>query len=271
LKTNKELFSFDDYRDYLRHEFPGKGLNRGRRMLMAKYLNCQTSYLSQVLTDKAHLSLEHAVKTSIFLNHNDEEKKYFMLLVQSGKAGSKELIQYFDAEIKSIKKSREEVISRIHLSAQMNKELQATYYSSWHYLAIHILSALPSFNTIDAMSQKLKLERKITEEALRFLTKHGFVNSPNQGKYSIGIPRLHLSRNQFMLPKHHLNWRLKAMQSLDIETKKDLHYSVLLGISKEDQLLLRDKVLKLIEDYEPIIKDSKEEVPVAFLIDLFEL
>ncbi len=264
------IYDFLDYRDYLRKEFSGTGEGRGRRSHLAQFLNCQTSFLSQVLTDRAHLSLEHAIKTSDFLKHNEDEMKFFMLLVQKGKAGTKELEHYFESETNSILKNREEIKERVKVRTKLNNEDQMKYYSSWHYLAAHILSAIPGLNTLDQISRRLKIELKTVKEAMEFLENRGFVKS-TAGHYSIGLTRLHLPKGAAMLPRHHSNWRIKAIESFDFEKPNDLHYSVVLGISKKDQKIFKEKLLKLLEEFEPVIQSSKEELPVVLLMDLFEI
>lgn len=72
-----------------------------------------------------------------------------------------------------------------------------------------------------------------------------------------------------MLPRHHSNWRMKAIASIDQEKDHDLHYTAVLGISKADALVLREKLLKLLEDFEPVISKSPEETSVVLLLDLF--
>jgi uncharacterized protein (TIGR02147 family) len=263
-----QLYEFSDYRIYLQKVFPGTGEGRGQRVRLAEYLNCQTSFLSQVLTDRTHLSLEHAIKTSEFLKHTPQEKKYFMLLVQKGKAGSPPLEKFFDQQIAEIKKKRSEIHERVGVKTELSAEDQMKYYSTWYYLAIHILTALPGLQSAEAIAAHLKLEMGTVKEALEFLESRGFIRASSEG-YAIGMTRLHLPKGSSMLPRHHANWRIKAIESVDQEKPQDLHYSVLLGISKKDQKLLKEKLLKVIEEFEPVIQESKEEVPVVFLMDWF--
>ncbi len=74
-----------------------------------------------------------------------------------------------------------------------------------------------------------------------------------------------------MLPRHHANWRMKAIESVDIEKKNDLHFTGVLGIAKNDIPKFKEKMLKLIEEFEPMLKESTEEVPVILLCDLFAI
>ena len=268
--TFVDLFRFKEYRDYLRVEFSGTGENRGRRALLSKRLKCQTSFLSQVLTDRSHLSLEHAIQTSEFLNHNASEKRYFMLLVQKSKAGSKTLLNYFDEEISKIHQERESIQERINVKTELNLEDQMKYYSTWHYSALHILAALPTLNSVDGMCTRLKLEPALVKNALQFLEESGFVRKKD-GAYQIGPTRIHLPKGAPMLPRHHANWRMKAIESVDEEKAGDLHYSGILGISKKDAKVFKERLLQLLQEFEPILLESKEEVPIVLLMDLFTL
>lgn len=243
---------------------------RGRRTQWAQTLRCQTSFVSQVLTERAHLSLEHAVKTAQFLNHNSIERDYFMLLVQKGRSGSVELSGYFDSQMRKILKDREQIKSRIQVQQTLSEADQMKYYSTWHYSAAHVLSALPGLNTLEAMSRRLMLAPKKTKQILEFLEERKFVQK-DKGEYKIGSARIHLENGSPMLPRHHANWRMKAIDAIDSENEKDLHYSAVLGISKKDQEKFKEKLLKLLEEFEPMIRDSKEEVPVIMNLDLFEL
>ena len=265
-----DLFHFKDYREYLRVEFAGTGKNRGRRATLSEYLRCQTSFLSQVFTDRAHLSLEHALQTAAFLNLSELEKKYFMLLVQKGKAGSKDLASYFEEEILRIQNDRENIKERININTKLSAEDQMKYYSTWYYSAIHVLCALPNLNHSEAIAIKLKLEPAIVKESLQFLEERGFVLRKG-GTYQIGATRIHLPKGSSMLPRHHSNWRIKAIEAVDHEKSNDLHYSAILGISKRDTKLFKEKLLQLLQEFETIITDSTAEVPIVLIMDLFGL
>jgi uncharacterized protein (TIGR02147 family) len=263
-----QLFDFTDYQLYLKSSFSGTGEGRGKRAHLAEALNCQTSFLTQVFTQKAHLSLEHALKACEYLNFDEKESDYFMLLVQKGKAGNKKLEDYFQRKIKKIKQTRDQIDHRIKIKTDLSLEDQMTYYSVWYYAAIHIAASIPNINTAEKISKYLNLSPLITKNALSFLEAKGFVEFVN-GAYIVGARRIHLKKGMPMLPRHHSNWRMKAIASIDQEKEHDLHYTAVLGISKTDAQLLREKLLKLLEEFEPVISKSPEETSVVLLLDLF--
>lgn len=264
-----QIFDFNDYRAYLKEHFSGTGAGRGKRLLLAQHLNCQPSFLTQVLGEKAHLSLEHAISVCEYLKLNESESQYFMLLVQKGKAGSKKLSDYFDEKISKIKEKRKSIDRRIGVKTTLSSEDQMTYYSVWYYSAIHILCALPHIKTTEDIANHLKLDLVVVKEALKFLEAKGFV-VVEKGQYKIGSSRIHLKKGSAMLPRHHANWRMRAITELDIDKKEDLHYTAVLGISKSDYALFREKMLQLLQEFEPVITQSQDEVQVVMLMDLFQ-
>ncbi|WP_412471259.1 TIGR02147 family protein [Halobacteriovorax sp. RT-2-4] len=264
------IYDFTDYREYLRECLGPKSKNFTRKSLSYE-LNCQLSFINQVLTFRSHLSLEHAIKTSNYLQLTDEEKDYFLLMVQKDRAGSVELERYFLEKINDIQNKRKEITNRIKATNTLTTEDQMKYYSSWYYVAIHILTALPTFNGAQEIATHLKLNIKVVKDALDFLIDKNFVTIDSHGKLAIGSTRIHLPQGSDMLPRHHVNWRQKAMESVDHVGENDLHYSSLLGISRKDLPVLKEKVLKLLEEFEVVLNETGEEIPVVFTLDLFEL
>lgn len=99
------LFRSDSYRHYLRDRieaFPGEG--RGVRTQIARLLNCQSTFISQVLRDKAHFSPEHIPKLNRFFEHTDLESRYFLNLVMRDRAGSQDLRALHERELENLKK-----------------------------------------------------------------------------------------------------------------------------------------------------------------------
>ena len=75
------LYGADNYIEYLKAALTNDGKRGGAKQALAKYLRCQSSFVSQVLTGRSHFSLEHAVAISDFLKHSDDEREFFLLLV----------------------------------------------------------------------------------------------------------------------------------------------------------------------------------------------
>jgi len=264
------VFDYLHYQPYLRASLSHSAEARGRQSQLAKYLRCQSSFVSQVVGERTHLSLEHAVKSTQFLNLNAEEKHYFMLLVQKDKAASQDLVKYFQGQIDELQKRRQFVRERMKVEDEIRPQDHAIYYGVWWYLAIHILVALPGTQTRDEIAKRLSLGTEQVREALQFLVKHGLITE-SRGKYSIAKGRIHLGQGSPMLPRHHANWRMRAIQAVDLPKEDDLHFSGVIGISRKDGEKIRSTLLELLQKTEPVIQASQEEAAYVFLMDFFEL
>ena len=251
-----QILDYTDYRAYLGTTFSGVGPGRGKRGKLADFLSCQPSFLTQVFMKKAHLSLEHAVRVCDYLQFSDIEAEYFMLLVQKAKAGSERLEKYFQQKILKMLEKRKSVSTRLKLDTEISADDQMIYYSVWYYSSIHILCALPTIKTAEDIASHLQLELLVVKKVLSFLEAKGFIKRIN-GSYEIGAKRIHLKKGSPMLPRHHANWRMKALSVIDMEREDDLHYTAVLGISRSDYKMFQEKILQLLVEFEPIVRDAK--------------
>lgn len=266
----KPIFEYTSYIEYLQAALETSGESRGLRSKLAKKLGCQSSFISQVLVGRVHLSFEYALTTSEFLNHTDDERRFFMLLVQKGKAGTRELEGYYQNELDEISRARENIQNRLKVEKVLSVERQATYYSVWYHSAIHILTAFKDFHSPQAISTYLHLDLNLVNESLQFLVGAGLVQE-EKGRYRIGEQRIHLDQSSPLLPRHHANWRMRAIEAVDRKRPEDLHFSGVYGLSRADAQKLKTMLLEFLEKANPIAVASREEFPYALLLDLFRI
>lgn len=268
---NISLFDYRDYKQYINQTIlamPSKG--RGVRRDLAAYLNCQTAYISQVLNKDVQFSLEHAVKINQFFKHSKEQARYFLLLVQWQRAGSKELRDFIHNEISEIIEKRIELKERLNIKDSLDDNNQHIYYSAWYFAATHIMLSIPHYQTSEAISKTLRLPLKQVQGILSFLCETGLAIHQNN-RFVIGKTRIHLGQNGIPIRRHHTNWRNQAIASIDKQNEADLHYSSVLSMSKKDIPKVKEIFIKAIEESREIIKTSKEEKVQVIAIDFFDL
>jgi hypothetical protein len=73
-----------------------------------------------------------------------------------------------------------------------------------------------------------------------------------------------------MILRHHTNWRIQAVRSMEKDLESGIHYSVLLNTSKKDAELLRNRIAKFIEDFMKLVHTSEDEEMNCFIIDFFK-
>jgi uncharacterized protein (TIGR02147 family) len=267
----KKIFDFSGYKDFLKAcELARRHFERGFRSKLAESLGCQSGYISHVLNGDAHFSLEQTMKASAFLHLDPTERKYFLLLVEFDRAGTKELKDHFKEELRHEREEFLNIKSRVGDSRTLTEAEQSTYYSSWQYLAVHVLSSLNGYDDMKSIAQALRIPEKSATQILMFLSQTGIIKEV-QGKLKPGITQVHLNRESPLIRQHHTNWRIAAVQSLTSEAKEDIHYSTVSTLSAKDAENLRAEMVKLIEKYVETVKPSSEEVMFGFNLDFYNL
>jgi uncharacterized protein (TIGR02147 family) len=267
----KSIFEYRDYKVYL-NDFivsrPGKG--RGIKAKIAKNLRIHTAYVSQVLNKYAHFTLEQSVSLSHFLEHTQNETRFFIYLIQLGRSGSHELRTYFQSEIEKFASDQSKLKNRLETEDEITPIDQQTYYSSWHYTAVHALISVEQFQDREIIRKRLNLSIERINEILEFLLKTGLIDRSGN-RFIMGAMDIHLSDEGPMINKHHSNWRLKAIEALDKKTSEDLHYSGIISIKREDALTIKNILIKSLQDVRKIINDSDEEEVYVYTMDMFPL
>ncbi len=267
----KSIFEFSDYKAYLETvEAHRKAYERGFRSRLADFLGCKSGYISHVLNGDADFSLEQALKVAKFLHLKSKEQKYMLLLVEFARAGDHELKAHFENELRALKEEYLNIKEHVGDSHILDEANQSIYYSSWHYLAVHVLSSLPEYNDAKSISNALKIPEDVVGRVLLFLINSNIITD-TKGKLKPGLTQVHLNRESPLIRQHHTNWRISAIQSLMNDNKTDLHYSTVSTLSLSDADALRSDMVKLIEHYVATIVPSKEETMFGFNLDFYSL
>lgn len=265
------IFQNEDYKIYLKgwvKSQPAGG--HGVRGQMAKAIHCQTAFISQVLNGNSHLSLEQADKLNGFLGHSKEESAFFLLLVQYTRAGTESLRQHFQEQIREITEKRSVLKERLQATHELSKEDHSIYFSSWAYAAVMVLASMPGFETKTAIIKALRLPQEKAGNILEFLVSRGLLTQ-NGDRYGAGKMQLHLANDSSMIVKHHTNWRIKCLETLDQEQKTELHYSSVVTLSREDITKVKLLLADALANARKIIEPSPSEELYSLCMDFFQV
>ena len=266
----EQVFDYKGYRDYL-HDLLGKpGKRTGMRLRACKALGCHTTYLSQVLSGRAHLSLEHAESLNKFFNHTKDESDFFLHLLMRDRAGTKPLQERFTARLQEILAKRNVIKNRVKASAEISAEDQDRFYSHWLYTAIHVLVSIREFQVAEKLAAAIGVSLNVLMEALEFLQRIGVVIRKD-GRYLHGPQVLHLGSDSMLIAKHHTNWRYHAIQSLARAQPDDLHYSAAVSLTKEVAQKIRDNLLATLQDNIELVKNASEDEAYVYTFDFYQL
>jgi uncharacterized protein (TIGR02147 family) len=248
MKTS--VFDYKEYKTYVIATLDQRtAVEKGQRTRLSKYIGCQSAYLSQVLNGGADFSAEQAIAVSQFLNHTQAESKYFLNLVLIARAGTKDLREYYQTEIKKILDDRHSIKDRISAHRVLSETDQARYYSAWYFAAIHVIVSLPQFKSGQAIAETLNLSPKIVSEALEFLVQIGLLKKVGANYHQGEV----------------------SLQSLEQTKSQNLHYSSVITCSKEDYVKVRELMISAVEKIRAVIKPSKDEIMATYSMDLISL
>jgi len=267
---SKEIYDFQDYRLYIKYKiYNGPRARRGSLSALAEAISCQTSYLSRVMTGESNLSLEQADNAGKYLGLSQDENSFLILLVEYARAGTRSLQTHFKRLIETAQEERLNLQKRVGVKQTLNKEEQSVYYGIWYYAAIHVMTGIPALQTKEALAQELGLPLNKVAEILKFLISTDLVKENAEGKFVTGEGKLHLKKSSEMILRHHSNWRIQAIRSMEKDLESGMHYSVLLNTSKKDAKILREMIAKFIEDFMKVVHPSEDEETNCFVIDFF--
>ena len=265
--SNKSVFDYQDYKRFLHDKTE---VRRGDKLRLSKFIKCNAGYISQIFSGRAHLSLEQAERASRFLGLTEEESKFFLLLVQKCRAGTKELEAIFEKQIHQTLNLRTNLAHRLEFNQAISQEHQVLYYSSWHYIGVHMALSLPSLKTKEAIGKYLGISLKRVSEIIEFLLGVGLIEQIGD-KYHTGKVSIHLESGSPLIYKHHTNWRLRAIDAVDSFDSNDLHYSSVVTIAKSDVPKMRELLVNAIEEIRTLVAVSKKNALYCYNFDLFSL
>lgn len=244
-----DIFSYSDYKilvnDLLLTK-PNQG--RGQYKRISEHLNVSSVLVSQIFKGAKDISIEQGHKLCDYFNFIELEKKFFVTLISSNRAGTFELRKFYDKELSELRKQAKSIVNRVKHKNVLSEEDKATFYSDWKYCGMRLACDLEQIVNIKDLSELFKVDENSIKSILEFLMTRGLVKS-NSGNLEIGPSSTHISKASPMVKNHHRNWRLKALESLDNLDDNEIMYTAPMTTSKEVYKNLNKKILKLIDEF----------------------
>lgn len=267
----KSVFLALKYRKYLKSYVKNQSQRRGFLTQISKAISCQNSYLTRVLGEEVHLTPDQAYSLTVFFKFTDSETQYFLKLVDYERAGSPALRQRLKAELEALRNEQENLSKRYAASELKDLEKIMTYYSSWYWAAIHILTDIPNFQKPSEIAKRLSLDEKFVRECLSTLEKFDLVKRVDDQHWKISSTPMHLPKTSPMISKLHHNWRTQAVTDCENPNSDGLHFSILQTVSHEDIPVIKQLILESIDKYRSVAGPSKAEDLICFSIDFFRV
>jgi uncharacterized protein (TIGR02147 family) len=238
---------------------------------MSAHLKVNSTLLSMVLAGDRDLSYEQAFDLASYLELTELEREFFLLLVQHERAGNVRLKTHLKERLEKVRGEANKMVNRIAHEKQLDEKVRATYYSSWIFAAIRIYcSTREKGRTVAEICERFQLPRTRAVEVLSFLKDNGLVTEDGD-RYQMATSLIFLEQGSPHLPRHHANWRMKALQKADHLPAKELMFTFPLSISKADFEKVREELATAIAKISEIVKESPAEDVACMNVDFFWL
>lgn len=264
-----DVFQFNDYKECIRSFVDFHKAQRGYQSLLAEAAGCQRAFISQALNSHVHLTPDHAVGLCQFWRLSDLETDFFMELVAYARAGTEAMRALSKRRLTNLRMRHADLGKKFSKASAQATTVHASYYSSWHYSAIHVLCSIPGYQTEDAISEKLGIPRLKTVRILSELQEMGVISKGPSGRWCPLKNDLFLGRDSVMTFNNHWNWRQKAIEDIQMGTEDSIHYTSLHALSRNDILEFKSLLINFISTTRELVAPSPEEEMVCITCDLF--
>lgn len=263
------VFHHQSYRQYLKARLEEQGPKSGSKRRAAEFLSVHTTFISQVVLNKADLSLDQGEKFNQFLKHTEEEGEFFLDLIIYERATDAKLKARFEKKLQKKQRDQLQINKRLEKTRELSEEQQDQFYSSNIYGLIHVLSSIPRYQSKEKMAQVLGQPLEFIDQAIQFLRKIDVIRVVD-GKIIPGHQSIHLGQDSKNIWRHHANWRLATLQHFSRRTAEDLHYSLAFSCSEQDAKKLREVLLAQLKSMNTVIAKSLEETAYVYCFDFFQ-
>jgi uncharacterized protein (TIGR02147 family) len=237
---------------------------------MARAANCKLSYFSNVLTGKANLTMDQAFGLSRFMGLSEAETEFFLVLVQESRAGTFEFRQHLNFRMKDLRQTEFKLSRKLSKNEKLTIEQVKTYYSSWHYQAMHMLLTIPKFGRIENLADRLNLSLELILAKLKVLEQLGLAEK--KGEYWKAVLKdIHIPIHDPSSLGNQIQWKMQSIQDLQNPNTDGLHYSAVHSLSLNDIQKMKAMIMEFIEQSRELVKSSQEEDIINFQIDFFKV
>lgn len=233
------------------------------------------SYFSRALKGEAPFSQQQIFRLAEFLELNDRQKDYLLLLWNFRESQGRDEKSFFLNKIQKIQEENQKVSNRIKakiVSAEERRIQLELYYGEALTALIHMHLTISKFRSQPALlEQHLGISTKKLNAELEKIEGLGLIIR-SSGKITQVEDSIHLPEESSLSFVNHINWRIKAIQEIERREPKDgdYHLSVVFSASEETKLKLKQVLRSAVIEAKNLVGECSTPTQVFHLMmDLF--
>lgn len=243
---------------------------------MAAFIRVQKPYLSKFMNNRADLNTDQMYMVCQFLEMNDDETSYMLLLLEHERCTYPERKKYLkekikktqDEKIDNIKNIIKNISTRDAMDFDNSKHIE--YYLEPLISIVHIFLTIPRFlNNIDLISEELFISKEHLQEILKKLVVMNIIEI-NEDKINVVIKSLHLPKESKIISSHQLLLKQNAIHRLSrigLEYKKS--FAVTFSSNEDARKKIEFEFTNFISKVREISLEGKKEDCYQLNFDLF--
>lgn len=267
----RSIIQFNNEIKYLKERIKYEGNSWGLLGRWADIAGCHRPQFSNILAEKASLTMDQAFNLASALNFSEIEKEYFLLLVELRRTALSDYKKHLNQKMSKIREDQERLELRLQRSETILASAPATYYSSWFWSAIHIACSIPSVQTSTALSKHLGIPKDFTLQILKQLEIWGLIKATGADHWCWASGEIHLPKESPLSVLHQNNWRQKAVENAQFSRPQSVHFTGLYSMNLASYEELKELLLHYIEQYNKKAMAAEETILVCFNTDLFQI
>lgn len=265
------IFDYTDYRTFLKIYVRQLSTGaRGEVARMATAVGIYPTLLSQVFSQKKHLTLDMALKVAEYVCLNELETEYFLALIQFERSNDKSVQKYWKKKIDYFKNENLKLKNRIsHESKALTDPERAVYYSSYVYTCVRqYLLTGEKGRSLNEICERFNLPRIRAAQIMKQMLDFQLISEEN-GLFKIVNNSTYIEKGSPHLLKHFVNWRLKAIQQHEDLSDNELMFTAVVSLSRDDFNRLREEMAQFIKKFFDTVHASPAEDVATINLDWF--
>lgn len=264
-----KAFDFDDYRKFVLSALDSRpGGGRGELTKIAQLLGVNSSFLTQVLRGPKNFSQEQAFLLAGYLGLDELETRYLSDLVSFERASKAPYKDFLRRRLEKLRNEARWKAGVPPIDQPLDERSQTIFYSSWQYSAVQLVSGMLEFQTPQAIAKRLKMDDQTVRGVLSFLVSCGLCVTDGE-RYGVGTRRTHLPDGSPLRPRHHLNWRLKAMDQMPKASAEDLFFTGPMRIDEATFAKIRKILENAVKGANALVDSANDETLACLNVDWF--
>lgn len=263
------VFYYENYRTFLTDLIAENENVKGYRTRLAAAAGCQKSFLSQVMSEKVHLTLEHAAGIAGFLGYDTDQTEYLIDMVTRDRASDGPLKKILNQRMSRKKTEKRKISNQFPTSHQIEFKHHAEFYGRWYVSAIYML--MGQTQDAELLARRLGIKSELVTDALSVLERIGLTYKDTMGRYHKTQTFLFLKESPFKY-SFRSSWRNVGLLKQQLPDPDAAFFTMLWSVSHENRV----KVLRIFTEAIAAAQDicsltQLEEDLICLNLDLFSV